>query len=444
MKALSAKEKWSYGLGALGQNMIYGLVSTFLMVFYTDEFGIDAAVVGTLFLIARIWDAVLDPVVAVWIDRINTRWGKFRPFVLLGGSIVSLLTVLCFYAPAFSMPMKIVYICVTYMLWNTAYSLFDVPYWSLAPTLTNDTAERTKIIAFPKILGAVGIIIASAAVSPMVKALGGGEDARGYLWTALIFALMCTLLIILMFRNTQERFAAASTERKSLKDSMNVVTRNKPLLIVTLASFFASTPLVLKNTMTVYYLKYNVGDEGLLPLFLLSGMGLMLVAMGITPKIAAKQGKKRTFMIGGLISILANAAFYFVQPEQTALVFAVNAISMLGIGFILVLVTSMQADTIEYAEWKTGKRSESIVTSVGTFNAKLCSAIAGALAGYGLSLSGYVADAAQTNSVLDGIQLMMSLLPAAGLVLCVASISFYGLSERKYEEIKESLNARKK
>ncbi|SFT16457.1 MFS transporter [Paenibacillus sp. BC26] len=444
MKALSATEKWSYGLGALGQNLIYGLVTTFLMVFYTDEFGINAAIVGTLFLIARIWDAVLDPVVAVFIDRVNTRWGKFKPFVLLGGMIVALLTVMCFYAPDFSMPMKIVYIYVTYMLWNTAYSLFDVPYWSIAPTLTNDPAERTKIIAFPKILGAVGIIIASGAVSPLVKALGGDNDASGYLWTAIIFALICVLLIMLMFRNTHERLVGTRAEHESLRASVNVVIRNKPLLIVTLASFFATTPLVLKNTMAIYFMKYNAGDEDKLPLFLLSAMLLMLVAMGITPKIAAKRGKKTTFIIGGIIGIVANTALFFIQPENTAVLFAVNAFSMFGLGFILVLITSMQADTTEYAEWKTGKRSESIVTSVGTFNAKLCSAIAGAIAGYGLSLSGYVADQDQTDSVLTGIHLMMSVLPAIGLLLCVLCISFYQLSERRYAEMMVSLNARKK
>ncbi|NHW37557.1 hypothetical protein GQF04_23890, partial [Paenibacillus aceris] len=190
MQQVGGKVKWSFGLGAMGQNMVYGLMTFLLLVFYTDVLGVSAAFVGTLFLVVRIWDAVLDPVIAVVVDRIHTRWGKFRPFVLAGGILISVLTVLCFYAPDLSPVMKTVYVIVTYALWNTAYALFDVPFWSLAPAMTIDPVERTKVISIGKMLGVLGSTIAGGASLPMIHAIGNGNAAKGYFWTAVIFAFL--------------------------------------------------------------------------------------------------------------------------------------------------------------------------------------------------------------------------------------------------------------
>ncbi|OME77394.1 hypothetical protein BK120_26085 [Paenibacillus sp. FSL A5-0031] len=441
MHQVSAKEKWSYGVGAMGQNLVYGLMTFLLMVFYTDVLGISAVFVGTLFLLVRIWDALLDPVIAVIVDRIHTRWGKFRPFILAGGILVSILTVLCLYAPDFSPAMKITYVIITYALWNTAYALFDVPFWSLAPAMTSDPIERTKVIAIAKMLGIIGGVVAGGASLPIINAIGNGNASKGYFWTAVIFAALCILFTIILFRNTKEHIYEVKPEHESLKASLNVVLKNKPLLILTLAGLFTGTSLILKQTVTLYYVRYNLGNEGLFTAFSLSSMLFMLLAIGIMPRISAKFGKKKTFIAGGIICITANVLFFFGQSDQILFLFAMNAISMFGVGFSIVLAASMQADTIEYAQWKTGKRSESIVTAVGTFNGKIGTAIAGAVAGYGLTLFDYSPNVTQSDTALTGINLMMSIIPAMGIVLSIVIISFYDLSEKKYAEIVADLKA---
>ncbi|WMT43239.1 MFS transporter [Paenibacillus sp. D2_2] len=442
MQQVSSKEKWSFGLGAFGQNMVFGLITFLLLVFYTDVLEVSAAFVGTLFLLVRIWDAVLDPVIAVVIDRVHTRWGRFRPFVLAGGILVSILTVLCFYAPDLSPEMKTVYLVVTYALWNTAYALFDVPYWSMAPAMTIDPVERTKVIAIGKMLGILGAVIASGASLPIVNAIGNGNAAKGYFWVAVIFGSICVLSSINLFRNTKEHHYEVKQEKESLKASLDVVLKNKPLLILTIASLFSGTTMVLKQTVTVYYIRYNLGNEGLFAAFSLSGMLLMLLAAGLMPKISAKLGKKNTYIAGGIIGIIGNILFYFGQPDQIVYLFVMNAVSMFSIGFSLVLTASMQADTIEYAQWKTGKRSESIITAVGTFAGKISTAIAGAAAGFGLTFFGYAPNVIQSAVTLNGINLMMSIFPVIGIAISVIIICFYDLTENKYAEIVENLNVK--
>lgn len=157
MNKISSFEKFSYGLGCFGQNLVYGLMSSYLMIFYTDNFGLAAATVGTLFLLARIWDAVIDPIIGVLVDRVNTKWGKFRPFILFGGILAGLLTILCFFNPNIGSTGKIIYAYLTYIIWGTAYGVMDVPYWSMAPTMTLDPDERTSIISIPRIAAIIGI-----------------------------------------------------------------------------------------------------------------------------------------------------------------------------------------------------------------------------------------------------------------------------------------------
>ncbi|NHW37558.1 hypothetical protein GQF04_23895, partial [Paenibacillus aceris] len=200
--------------------------------------------------------------------------------------------------------------------------------------------------------------------------------------------------------------------------------------------------VLLKQTVAIYYIRYYLGSEGLFAAFSLSGMLFMLLAIGLIPKISAKFGKKNTYIAGGFIGILANTLFYFGQPDQIVYLFVMNGISMFSLGFSVVLAASLQADTIEYAQWKTGKRSESIVTAVGTFTGKVSTAIAGAAAGYGLTFFKYVPNATQTEAALNGINLMMSIFPAIGIALSVIIICFYDLTEKKYAEIVANLKGR--
>lgn len=443
MKKVSSFEIFAYSMGAFGQNFVYGIMSTYLMIFYTDNLGLAAAAVGTLFLIARVWDAVMDPIIGVIVDRTNTRWGKFRPFILAGGILAGLMTIACFFNPHLGLFGKTIYAYITYIIWGTTYGIMDVPYWSMAPSMTIDPAERTKIVSIPKITATIGAILVSILTIPLIKAFGNGNSSKGYFFTAAFFGFLCAAGAILTAAKTQERIKINSKKGEKFSESINVIVKNVPLLLILLVTLCTSMSLTIKQTIVTYYFTYNVKNVGLIPLFAIVGLIPMILAMVLVPSISNKFGKKPTAIAGGLIGAISSAAIYFFI-NNLPLVFIFNAISMIGIGIMLVLTLSMQADTVEYAEWKTGKRSESIIFSLGTFTTKLSSAIGGAIMGYWLTLSGYKPNVAQSLSALNGINSMMSWAPALGLLLMTIILCFYDLSESKHSQIVTELEGRRK
>jgi sugar (glycoside-pentoside-hexuronide) transporter len=442
MEKVSGFEKFSYSMGAFGQNFAYAIMMSYLMIFYTDNVGISSALVGTLFLVARLWDAVNDPLTGFIIDRVNLKSGKYRPFIGIGGVLIGVLTILCFINPNFDQAGKVVYAFVTYILWCSVYSIMDIPYWSMAPSMTSDPAERTKVISIPKIMATIGSLLVAILTIPLVGTLGGGSNSTGYFWTAVIYGVICAGGALMAAINTKERIKVVKKPNEKFKDSIDLIIKNRPLLMILLVTFFTGTTITIKQTVATYYFTYNVGDVNLVPLFALAGLIPMVAAMVISPPISKKYGKKATAMASGIVGAVFSAAIYYANGNLP-LVFAFNAISMVGIGVMLVMTLSMQADTVEYGEWKTGKRSESIIFSMGTFMTLLSSAAGGAIAGFWLQGSGYVANAVQTGSALEAIILMLSWAPAIGLVLMDVFLIFYNLSEKRHAEILRELEERK-
>lgn len=442
MKKVSAFEKFAYSMGAFGQNFVYGIMATYLMIFYTDSLGLAAASVGTLFLVARVWDAVMDPLIGVVVDRTQTKWGKFRPFILVGGILAGLLTVACFFNPHIGLTGKLIYAYITYIIWGTTYGIMDVPYWSMAPSMSIDPAERTKIVSVPKITATIGSVLVSVLTIPMVQAFGRGDNGKGYFLTAVVFGVLCAAGAVLAALKTKERIVVERKKGEKFRESVDVVVRNIPLLLILLTTLCTSMAVTMKQTVVTYYFTYNVKNVDLIPLFAVVGLIPMVAAMVIAPPISRKFGKKPTAIASGLIGAVSSAAIYF-SFGHLPLVFAFNAVSMIGIGVMMVLTLSMQADTVEYAEWKTGKRSESIIFSLGTFTTKLSSAIGGAVTGYWLTLAGYKPNVEQTASSLNGINSMMSWAPAVGLALMTVILAFYSLTEKRHAEILSQLGAKR-
>lgn len=441
MKKVTGMEKFAYSMGAFGQNFVYGLMSTYLLIFYTDSVGLAAAAVGTLFLVARIWDAVMDPIIGFIIDKVNTRFGKFRPFILVGGVLAGIMTILCFVNPHTGLTGKMVYAYFTYIIWGTTYGIMDVPYWSMAPSMSVDPAERTKIVSLPKITGTISTILVSVFTIPMVQAFGHGDSSKGYFFTALIFGLLCAAGASFAAAKTKEHIKIEPKKNEKFIESVNVIAKNYPLLLVLLMTLFTSCCLTIKLNIYTYYFKYNIGNENLIPFFSALTILPMILAMVFVTPISKKFGKKATSIAAGIVAAVPSIAIYY-SIGSLPLVFIFNAVSMMGIGMMLVLTMSMQADTVEYAEWKTGKRSESIIFSLGTFTTKLASALGGAITGYWLTIVGYEKNVQQTATALGGINAMMSWAPAVGMLLMAVIVIFYNLSEEKHAEIMNELQQR--
>lgn len=440
MKNVSVSEKFAYSMGAFGQNFVYGIMMSYLMNFYTDSVGIAPAVVATLFLVARIWDAVNDPLTGFIIDRAHPRSGKYRPFILVGGILIGVATVLCFINPNFSMTGKIVYVFVAYLLWTSVYSFMDIPYWSMVASMSENPGERTKIVAWPKTSATIGSLIAYVITIPLVSMLGGKDSSKGFFWTAVIYGAICAGGAIIAALKTKERVRIVPKPNEKFRDSINLVAQNKPLKLVLLVTLFSGIAITMKQTIGVYYFDYVVGNKDLVSIFVGVGLIPMVAAMLLTAPISKKFGKKNTIIAGGLVGAVFSAAIYFVQGW---LVFAFNALSMVGIGVMMIITLSMQADTVEYGEWKTGKRSESIIFSFGTFATLLSGALGGAIPGYWLGWSGYVAGAVQNAASLNAMNMMLSWAPAVGLLILVIVMFFYDLSEKRYGEILKELESRR-
>jgi sugar (glycoside-pentoside-hexuronide) transporter len=441
MKKVSGLQIFTYSMGALGQTFIYGLMSAYLMIFYTDNVGFSAAVVGTLFLVARIWDAILDPIIGLVVDRSNTKLGKFRPFILAGGILAGIFTVATFFSPQVGLVGKIVYAYITYIIWGTCYGLTDAPYWALSSAMTVEPSERTKIMSVLKIIGMLGVVGAMTLTIPLVTSLGHGNNAKGYFVVSILYGSICIIGTTIAAIFTKERVRSAPKANEKFSDSIKVIFQNPPLIIVLFGLLFYNTSSVIRDVQRTYFFTYVLHNIKLLPLFAITTALPMVISMALTPLIGKKLGKKRPFIIAGLIAVVSCAvSYYFVNNLQMLLI--LNAFSGVGLGMALVLITSMQGDTVEYAELKTGKRSESIVFSMCTFTMKLATAIGGAMVGYYLTFIGYKPNVEQTPFTINGMNMLMSWIPAIGFLIMVIVISFFPLSEKRHAEIVKELKER--
>jgi len=441
---LKARQIWGYGVGALGQNMIFAMVSGFLMLFLTDYAGIAAAVVGTLFLVARIWDAVDDPVQGFIVDRTRTKWGRFRPWLLIATIIGCVVSVMLFIMPNLSPTGKIVYLYITYILYGIIFSFYDIPYWSLIPAMTEDTQERTRIALPPRLMALFGGMLGGVLTLPLAKVLGAGNDTRGFLIVAIIFSVIYVITGLTGFFSTKERVLVPKKEHEKLVDSLFVIVKNVPLLLLFAASLCYGVASALRGAMGVYYFKYVVGNDVMVSMFILSSALFTLVAMLLTPMISKKMGKKPTFILAMALMTFTFVISYFIPGSMAMLYILLNVVAGFGTGMYVIVATSMFADTVEYAEWKIGKRSESLVFSMVTFMAKLATAVGSSVTAFGLAAIGYIPNVEQSVKTLTGINQLMSIWPALLSLLAIVAILFYELTEKKYGEILRELEARRK
>ena len=437
---LGSKERYSFGFALFGQNLIYGLFLNYLMIFYTDVYGISAAAVATLFLIARTWDAVNDPLMGMIVDRTRTRWGKFRPYLLWTPVPIAITTVACFFTPDVSATARLALAYVTYIVWSMVYTVNDVPLWALSSAMTRDSQARTRLIALARILATVGIMVPAIFVIPMVDAFGQGDDERGYLYTAACFAVAAALLMLLAFFNTKERVVPDSTA-PTLRDSLNALGQNRPLLLI-IAMNLVGVFAMAAQALFVYFVTYNLGDRGLLPTLMLATVAGIVCGMLPVPYLVERYGKKQTLALITLGRALVSVVYYALGWQNETAVYVMTFANGLFLGNVAILTTAMIADSIEYMQWRTGQRNEGIIFSTQTFLAKITTAIGGFLGGLALTAVNYVPNAEQSEQALAGIFLLITLVPGLGGLLALIPLYFYELNEARNQQILKELASR--
>jgi GPH family glycoside/pentoside/hexuronide:cation symporter len=457
------REKIAYGFGDLASCLYWQTFMVYLTYFYTDVFGIAALAAGTMLGLSRSLDAFFDPVIGMVADRTETRWGKFRPFLLWFCVPFAIMGVLTFTTPNLVGSGKLIWAWVTYNALMLLYTAINIPYTAMLGVLSPDPNERTTLSSI-KFVGAFAAgIIVSATLLPMSKVLGAGNDARGWQLSFVIIGLAAVAFFLITFFNTRERVRPPPAQKTSILRDLGDLITNGPWLILLAASLTFILFVAVRSSVITHYFKYYVGAqtitlpsflpkiggtqewhlEGLVSTFNTSGQLVALLGVVLVPFYARRVGRKAAFVSMFGVSIASTAAFYFLKPDQLVLIFGFNLLGSITGGPLSALLWAMYADTADYAEWKQGRRATGLVFSASIFSQKQGWAI-GAWVALGLMASvGFKANVEQTPATLHGLLLLVSLIPAAVGVISLLIVLFYPLNEQKMNQIGAELEARR-
>ena len=453
-------EKIGYGFGDMASSMFWKLFGAYLMTFYTDVFGLPAAVVGTMFLITRIWDSAFDPIVGVVADRTHSRWGKFRPYLLWLAAPFGIIGVLTFVTPDWSPTGKLVYAYVTYSLMMMIYSAINVPYASLLGVMSPNPKERNTLSTYRMTFAYIGSFIALLLFMPLVNFFSGnskdlGDQQTGWTMAVVVIAILCIILFFGCFAWTKERVKPIKEAQNPLKEDLKDLFKNKPWWILLGAGVAALVFNSIRDGATVYYFKYFVVEEDYATVsffgmsFVLSGLYLALgQAANIIGVIAAapvsnRIGKRNTYMWAMIIATVLSVIFYWFDKEDLIWMFVFQALISICAGSIFPLLWSMYADCADYSELKTGNRATGLIFSSSSMSQKFGWAIGTAITGWLLGFFGFQANAVQSEEAISGIKMFLSFLPAVGTILSVGFISMYPLTEKKMKDITTELECKR-
>ena len=441
---LSVQEKIGYGLGDTASNFVWALMMNFIMFFYTDIFGITAVAAGTMLLFARCTDGIVDFFIGAVADRTKSKWGRFRPYLLWLCVPLAVVFVLAFTTPNFSAWGKLVWAWTTYNLLMLLYSAINIPYGALSGVMTDDPLERTSVNSYRMVLAQIGGIVANSSFLLLIHKFGGDNQQLGAQRTVMLFSAIAIIFFLISFYTTRERIQPPPAQKTNLGEDVKTLLSNRHWIMMFVAGIVNITFAVVRGTAGIYYLKsYLKWDDGRIATYFLIG-GLAMIFGAMLTKFAVKAiGKKASFITSMVLVALTAIPFYWIRPDQTALVFTFQILGMIFAGINATLYWALVADTADYAEWKFGVRTTGIIFSATTSSQKAGMGIGAAFAGWLLTHFGYVANAVQSAESIRGILLLNSLIPAAGLLFLAALFSLYGLNEGLCKIMREDLSKRR-
>lgn len=440
LRPLKQGEIFGYAVGDLGMNLNFQLIGFFLAYFYTDVFGISPAHVAGLFLIARIWDAINDPIMGILADRTRSKFGQFRPYLLFGAIPLNLILVACFFTPELPDGWKVVYAYATYLLHGMAYTAVGLPYSSISAVMTRDQQERSVISSYRMFfavvvaMGTIGI-----AIRPFVALFE--SERQGYFIAAIILAMASSALLIYSFTQSKER-VVVKRERYLLKSALKLIFKNDALMVLAFAMFLNTGVWVTNNAVSLYYFKYILGNQNLVSVFFAIMIPANILGALLAPQLTRRMGKREAFLAGSVVVAIFYGSRYFFPPDMLTVFFILSIIGTVGQMVCSVTQWGMLPDTVEYGQWKTGIRSEGIPFAFFSFTQKAGMALAGSFAAFFLGISGYVANIEQTDVSLNAIRMLFNIWPAVFSAICAVALIFYKLSETRYKQVLEELRER--
>jgi sugar (glycoside-pentoside-hexuronide) transporter len=441
--------KLAYGLGDFASQLMWTLASSYLVLFYTDNVGLAAGAVGVLMLVARVADALFDPMLGAFAERHPTKYGRFRPWLLWASPILAVSVILTFMTVPGGDTVKLLWAGGTYLLMGFLYSAVNLPYGALSTVMTRDPQERVALNSFRMIGTNLGAVALSALTMPLILHFSGFGDGKttsvmGFTITAGIMAVIAVPMFWIVFAKCKEVIQPEVTQtRVPLLTTLKVVVGNKPLMLVALALFFILTGLFGRLGVAVFYYIYEMHRFDLIaPLMMLPSLA-GAIGIALFARLAKYIGKKKTVIISMLVTALPTIILFFVDPSNVTMVFVLTGLYGLG-NFAAPVVMSMVPDSIDYAEDKTGVRSDGTGYAAVSLGTKIASALGASLGAILLGAFGYVANSQeQTAQAALGINFTVNIMPAIFSLLAIIPIMIYPITEKKYEEIRARLEAKR-
>lgn len=437
------REQLGHAFGAMGHDSAYSVWTTWMTPFLTDVVLMPPAVLGVLLMVARIFDGVNDIFMGSIADRTKSRWGRFRPWIIRAGPLFCVCMALSFIIPSDNMTVRIIFACVMYVVVDIVFTAVDIPFWSLPAAMTSNTKERSSIIGTTMassnaITSAVGIVMPLALIY-----FGGASSWSAYFKSALIIAAFAIVMYLLCFGMTREHVQPDPSQKFSLKLGVKCVFNNKPLLCIQVVNAISLLALIMKGNFGYYYARYNLGDMSIMAVRSTISIIFGLIGSLAFIFLAKRIWKKKIMFMLASGYIVCCVTLYFAGWGNVMVIYGLDAISSICTSGLMVGVNAMMADTVEYGEWKTGQRSEGMITATRCFVSKLVAAVSGVFVAFVIGTSGYVPGAEQSLSTLKSFHFVLTLGCAGIMLVALIPIFFYTLTEDKHAEIMVELAARK-
>ncbi|MEO6004811.1 MAG: MFS transporter [Opitutus sp.] len=456
---LPLREKLAYGCGDFASCLFWRTFMVYLPLFYTDVFGISAAALGTMLLVSRIWDGVNDPMIGILADRTESRWGKFRPYIIYGAVPFAIFGVLTFTTPGFSPSGKLIWAYLTYNGLMMLYTTVNIPYTSMLGVMTTTAAERTQLSSVKFVFAFSAGIVVSATLLPLVDFFGSGNAQRGWQMAFVVYGIVAVIFFWITGFGTRERVKPVADPDTSVLRDIGYVLKNKAWILLTATTLTWILFVGLRSSVSAHYFKYYLYNgapdtplpfigqtftlTGLLSAFNTVGQAASVVGVLMTSFLSVRFAKRPLFITLFAISILCTASYYFLPPGQLGAIFGIEVLINLTGAPLPVLLWAMYADTADYGEWKTGRRTTGLVFSASTMSQKIGWALAAFFAFKLLSLMGFQANVVPSTQVKDSLVELMSLIPAVLGIVSIVIFLFYPLNDARVNEMNNELKERR-
>ena len=442
------RNRWTYGLGTIGRDMVYSLMSMFLMFYLTDIIMVPTSIFAaiTTFIVAvRIFDALNDPVMGLIVDNTNTKYGKFKPWIAFGAVTTGILVVLIFADFGLSWTAYAVVFCVLYFLWSIAFTTNDISYWSMLPSLATDQKEREKIGSIARICANIGLFFVVGGIVPVTEMLSDtfGSPASGwFVFAIIVVAIMWGGQLITVIGVKEPKIAKVQ-KSTPLRELIRIIIKNDQLLFTAIAMTLFMIGYMTTTTFGLYFFEYIYGDIGMFPIFAIILGVSQIAALAVFP-LFSKRWNRRTMFTAAIILVALGYIVFFFAPTDTMLFIGIAGVLLfVGQAFIQLMMLMFLADSVDYGHLKLGKRNDSITFSLQPFINKMSGAIGNGVVGFIIIVAGIVDAADHTEVTEEGALMMKSAMLIFPLICIVVSFVIYRwkyiIDEKKHAEIMTAL-----